>query len=173
MSLDRALVLLAWMSIVVLTAQIWRLNRRIQLVADSNMARPTLPKLGTRLSFDEGPDYLLADEFSALRNGSAVAAILQPGCVACKRVEQELTDLPPPLPTFVFMGAPDWANKNRADDLTSEDGFVVSGFLPMEPLKSFGYADTFPVLMAVRGGIVTSTAHRLVDLNTSQPLRSQ
>jgi hypothetical protein len=166
MSVDRALLLLAWLSILVLAAQVWRLSRRLEVVAAGNVTRPAYPRLGARLSFDEGPDFLLTDRFSDLRTGEAVAVILQPGCVACKRVKQELTDSQPPLATFVFMGDRDWADRNTADHLEADDGFRLDGFLPMEPLKSFGYADAFPVLMTVKNGVVTSTAHRLVDLTT-------
>lgn len=167
MSFDRALVLFALLAVAVLATQVLRLHWQVQVLLNARAITPEHPEVGTRLPFDEGPDYLRRDEFSALRDGRAVAVLLQPGCVACKRVKQELTSAPPKWSTFVFMGAPDWQEKNAAGQTKTDDGFPVNGFLPVEPQKSFGYADTFPTLMALKDGVVTSTAHRLADLKTS------
>lgn len=167
MSLDRALVLLALVALAFLAAQVLRLHWQVQALMNAKVIMPEFPEVGARLPFDEGPGYLQSKEFAALRDGRAVAVLLQPGCVACKRVKQELTSAPPKWPTFVFMGARDWQEKNNAGQTKTDDGFPVNGFIPVEPQKSFGYADTFPTLMALKDGVVTSTAHRLADLKTS------
>ena len=166
MSLDRALVLLALGAVVVLASQVLRLHWQVEALLNAKVITPEFPEVGVRLPFDEGPEYLRGSEFSALREGRAVAVLLQSGCAACKRVKQDLTSAPPKWSTFVFMGAQDWQEKNDAGQTSTADGFPVNGFIPLEPQKAFGYADTFPTLMALKDGVVTSTAHRLADLKT-------
>jgi len=144
--------------------------RRLRNGVDGAPPQPvTSPAPGHRidLRLDRKP---WAAEAERLLNGTALVALVVPGCSTCERLHRAIDELDDGVPIpFVVLGQSDY-----------EDAAEVSAYLAnwhgatpivaphaFEDLDSFGRPASYPVVVVLENGRVKASGHRLRDVTAA------
>lgn len=144
--------------------------RRLRNGADGMSAQPvTSPAPGHRidLSLDRNPWPADAERLLA---GTALVALVLPGCSTCERLHRAIDELEDGVPIpFVVLGQSDY-----------EDDAAVSAYLAgwhgatpliaphaFDDLDSFGRPASYPILIVIENGRVTASGHRLREVTAA------
>ena len=144
--------------------------RRLRNGADGAPAQPvTSPAPGHRidLSLDRKP---WPAEAERLLSGTALVALVVPGCSTCERLHRAIDELEDGVPIpYVVMGQSDY-----------EDAETVAAYLAgwhgatpliaphaFDDLDSFGRPASYPVVVVVENGRVKASGHRLREVTAA------
>jgi hypothetical protein len=163
-------ILLSVLVAVDLLLTVGILRRLRNGAADGLPPQPaTSPKAGSRidLSLDRKPWPAGAER---LLGGTALVAMVVPGCSTCERLHRAIDELEYGVPIpFVVLGQADY-----------EDAETVAAYLagwhgatPMiaphafDELDSFGRPASYPVVAVLENGRVTASGHRLREVTAA------
>ncbi|HEU5268901.1 MAG TPA: hypothetical protein VFU36_03185 [Jatrophihabitans sp.] len=144
--------------------------RRLRDGADGVTAQPVIsPAVGHRieLSRDRKPWPAGAEQ---LLSGTALVALVVPGCSTCERLHRAIDELEDGVPIpFVVLGQSDY-----------EDDAEVSAYLAgwhgatpliaphaFDDLDSFGRPASYPLVVVIEKGRVTASGHRLREVTAA------
>ena len=115
-----------------------------------------------RLSWPAGADRLLG--------GTALVALVVPGCSTCARLRRAIGELDYGVPIpFVVLGQSDVEDREVTDAYLAEWTGATPIVAPQafDELDSLGRPDSYPVLLVVDNGRVTASGHRLHDVSAA------
>ncbi|MDQ2838448.1 MAG: hypothetical protein M3Y42_09470 [Actinomycetota bacterium] len=144
--------------------------RRLRNGADGVPTKPTaVPVQGHRidLSLDGLP---WPDGAAAALAGTALVAMVVPGCSTCERLHRAIDELDYGVPIpFIALG------QTEPEDAAVTAGYLASwqGATPIvaprafDELDSFGRPDRYPVIMVVENGRVAASGYRLHEVTAA------
>jgi len=109
------------------------------------------------------------DGAAQLLTGTALVAMVVPGCSTCERLHRAIDELKPlPVP-FVVIGQPEFDGLEVTQAYLSgwHDAIPLLAPLPYEDLESFGRPGAYPVVMMVENGKVTASGNRLHEVTAA------
>lgn len=144
--------------------------RRLRDGADGLPAQPAAsPKPGSRIELSRDGKPWPA-EAERLLGGTALVALVVPGCSTCERLHRAIDELEDGVPIpYVVLGQSDY-----------EDAETVSAYLAgwhgatpliaphaFDELDSFGRPASYPVVAVLENGRVTASGHRLREVTAA------
>ena len=144
--------------------------RRLRNGADATPAKPLIaPAPGHRidLSLDRLPWPAEAEHLLA---GTALVALVVPGCSTCERMHRAIDELEDGVPIpFVVLGQSDYEDAEAVADYLAGWHGATPLIAPhaFDDLDSFGRPGSYPVVLVLENGRVTASGHRLREVTAA------
>lgn len=144
--------------------------RRLRNGAEDMPAQPAAsPKVGARidLSLDRKPWPAGAEQ---LLGGTALVALVVPGCSTCERLHRAIDELEYGVPIpFVVLGQSDYEDAEQVAAYLAGWHGATPLIAPhaFDDLDSFGRPSSYPVVAVIENGRVTASGHRLREVTAA------